>query len=304
MKILIAGAGGMLGDAFHDYLENHEQVMYFDKSLTSDWLIKLDFTCEQDYRDIAHNYSPDWLFHIGAETDLEICEKNEDYAFETNATSVDYAVNIANELEIPLLYISTAGIFSADKSYFDESDNPTPLGAYARSKFLGESIVRAKAKSYLICRAGWMMGGGPIKDKKFIGKICRQILSGKRDLSIVNDKLGTPTYTRDFVSAVFGLIRLDARGLFNLVCEGDSSRLEVAHYLLECLSLRDPAVINEVSSSYFHNDYYAPRPDCEVLRNQRLRQFAVHQMRDWRDALREYIEEDWLDLFINKGLSK
>jgi dTDP-4-dehydrorhamnose reductase len=301
MKILVAGAGGMLGDAFHDFLGNNDNVMYFDKSVTSDWMVKLDFTHKCEYQELVRNFSPDWIFHIGAETDLEVCEKNEDYAFETNATSVGYAIDIANNLSIPLLYISTAGIFSADKSYFDESDNPTPMGAYSRSKFLGESIVRARAKSYLICRAGWMMGGGPIKDKKFIGKICRQILSGSRELAIVNDKLGTPTYTRDFVAAVFNLISIDARGLFNLVCEGDSSRLEVANYLLECLGLHDSVVINQVSSSHFADEYFAPRPDCEVLRNERLRQLNVNQIRNWRDSMKEYIEKDWLPLFMEKN---
>lgn len=297
IRIFISGAGGMLGDAFFSLLGDSPEVAYFDKAVTSDWLKKLDFTVESDYRHLVSEYSPDWLFHIGAETDLEVCERNEEYAFETNATSVEYAIDIANQLNIPLLYISTAGIFSANKPYFDESDNPVPLGAYARSKFLGESLVRAKSKSYLICRAGWMMGGGIKKDKKFIGKLCQQLLSGERELAIVNDKLGTPTYTHDFAATVIKLIRMDARGLFNLVCEGDSSRLEVAGYLLKYLAMDQVVSIKEVSSSHFSNQYFAPRPDCEILRNERLRETNIGQMRDWRVSLQEYTLRDWLPLF-------
>jgi dTDP-4-dehydrorhamnose reductase len=297
VKIFIAGAGGMLGSSFHNILQNGFEVVYYDKNPSDAWLQQLDFTNETDYHSAVGGYSPDWLFHIGAETDLEICERDEEGAFKTNACSVGYAVDIANQLNIPLLYIGTAGIFSGEKSYFDEDDNPEPLGAYARSKFLGECLVRARSRDYLICRAGWMMGGGPDKDKKFIGKVCKQILSGAKELNIVNDKLGTPTYTHDFAHAILMLIKNNVRGLFNLVCEGNTSRLEVARHLLACLNLNRSVSINEVPSSYFSNEYFAPRPDCEALRNKRLRQQNVRPMRDWKDALRSYIEHDWSALF-------
>ena len=81
----------------------------------------------------------------------------------THFRSLKTHVYLANKLDIPLLYISTAGIFDGNKELYDDWDMPNPLGVYARSKFMGERFVAENAKRFLICRAGWMMGGGPKK---------------------------------------------------------------------------------------------------------------------------------------------
>jgi len=73
------------------------------------------------------------------------------------------------------LYISTAGIFDGKKDLYDDWDMPNPLGVYARSKYMGERFVVENANRFLVCRAGWMMGAGPKKDKKFIQKLMKQI---------------------------------------------------------------------------------------------------------------------------------
>ena len=83
--------------------------------------------------------------------------------------------DFANKLNIPLLYISTAGIFDGKKDLYDDWNLPNPLGVYARSKYMGERFVCENANRYIICRAGWMMGAGPKKDKKFIQKLMKQL---------------------------------------------------------------------------------------------------------------------------------
>ena len=83
--------------------------------------------------------------------------------YHTNTIAVENAGYLANELNIPLLYISTAGIFDGDKALYDDWDQPNPLGLYARSKYAGERFVVENVKKYLVCRAGWMMGAGPNK---------------------------------------------------------------------------------------------------------------------------------------------
>jgi len=289
----------MLGDAFYKFLRRDYKLFCIDKNLRDDWIELLDFTNREKYLNSVEKFNPEWLFHIGAETNLEVCERDPEYAYLTNAASVEYAVDIANRLNIPILYISTAGIFSADKSFFTEEDVPSPLGIYAKSKYLGEAIVIAKAKKYLICRAGWMMGGGIKKDKKFIGKISKQIIDGVSELKIVDDKLGTPTYTRDFCQKVMELIRYNRFGLFNLVCEGFTSRLEVAEKMLEILNLTDRIKIKKVNSEYFCAEYFAPRPDNEQLVNLNLNKLNIGKMRDWESALEEYLLENWADE-INK----
>ena len=183
-----------------------------DIDVNEDWLDYLDFRDLDAYREDVLAFAPDYLFHLGALTDLEYCETHPDEAYATNALAVENAVYIANELDIPLLYIGTAGIFDGEQELYDDWDAPNPLGAYARAKWAGEEFVRQNARRYLICRAGWMMGGGPRKDKKFIQKLMRQLHDGSTELNVVDDKLGTPTYTRDFAHNVRLLLERNAVG--------------------------------------------------------------------------------------------
>lgn len=290
-KIYIAGCGGMLGEAFYVQFKNDFELKCTDKDVNESWISCLDFRDFESYKSDVFAFRPDYLFHLGAYTDLEFCEENADDCYNTNTLAVENAVFIANELQIPLLYISTAGIFDGKKELYDDWDVPNPLGVYARSKFMGERYVVENAKRYLICRAGWMMGGGPRKDKKFIQKLMKQIKDGKDKLYIVDDKDGTPTYTHDFAKNVKLLIEKEYWGLYNMVCGGQTSRLEVTQELLRLLKLSDKIEINSVNSDYFKEIYFAERPPCERLDNRKLKIRKLNLMQDWRIALKEYIEK-------------
>lgn len=294
-KIYIAGCGGMLGEAFFKTFQEDYEVKCSDIDINEPWLSYCDFRVLSQYREDVRNFNPDYLFHLGAHTDLEYCENNQDDCYLTNTIAVENGVYIANELNIPILYISTAGIFDGKKNLYDDWDEPNPLGHYARSKYAAEVFVKETAHKYLICRAGWMMGGGPKKDKKFIQKVMKQILNGKRVLQIVNDKDGTPTYTHDFAKNVKLLLEKEVWGLYNLVCGGQTSRIEVAKYLLEALKLESKIEIQEVSSDFFANTYFAPRPPCERLVNYKLNLRDLNIMRDWKVALEEYIRDYYVD---------
>jgi dTDP-4-dehydrorhamnose reductase len=138
-----------------------------------------------------------------------------------------------------------------------------------------------------------MMGGGPRKDKKFIQKLMSQLHDGSRELNIVNDKLGTPTYTRDFACNVRLLLEHRWWGLCNMVCQGATSRLEVARALLDELGLQDSVNVRLVDSDFFADTYFAPRPNCERLVNRKLALRGLDVMRPWRVALAEYISTDY-----------
>jgi dTDP-4-dehydrorhamnose reductase len=142
-----------------------------------------------------------------------------------------------------------------------------------------------------------MMGGGPRKDKKFIQKLMRQIQNGVRELHIVHDKLGTPTYTRDFARNVKLLIEKGKIGLYNMVCQGGTSRLEVARELVSQLGMSGDIKIKEVSSEYFRKKYFVPRPASERLTNTRLEQEDVDVMGDWKKSLNEYLNEYYPSYF-------
>ena len=250
-KIYIAGCGGMLGDAFHRVFGDRHELKCTDIDVNSPWLSCLDFRDFNAYRADVLDFQPDYLFHLGAHTSLEYCEEHPDDAYATNTLAVENAVYIANELDIPLLYISTAGIFDGAQEAYDDWDAPNPLGVYARAKWAGEEFVRQNARRHLVCRAGWMMGGGPAKDKKFIQKLMKQLKDGASELFVVDDKLGTPTYTRDFAHNVSLLLDRGWWGLYNMVCPGVTSRLEVAQYLVKALGLDERVAVTPVSSRLF-----------------------------------------------------
>jgi len=298
-KIYIAGAGGMLGEAFYKIFSNDYNLKCTDIDVNESWLEYLDFTDRDSYINDVEEFNPDYLFHLGAYTDLEFCEENKDETYITNTLSVENAVYISNKLNIPILYISTAGIFDGKQDTYDDWDLPNPLGHYARSKYAGELFVQNNSNKHLICRAGWMMGAGPKKDKKFIQKLMLQIRNGQKELFVVNDKLGTPTYTHDFASNVKLLLEKELWGLYNMVCGGITGRLEVAQELISILGLEKIVSITPVKSDYFKKEYYAERPPSERLLDTKLNLRKLNIMRDWKVCLKEYIENyysNYLDL--------
>ncbi|GAA0553881.1 dTDP-4-dehydrorhamnose reductase [Rhizomicrobium palustre] len=295
MRIYLAGVGGMLGEALHKVLGEKHELLCTDIDVNAPWLSYSDFRDFADYEKNFSRFEPEILMHIGAHTDLEYCERNPDDAYRTNTLSVNHAITLANAHGIPLVYISTAGIFDGTKALYDDWDQPNPLGVYARAKYMGEVEVLARANKHYIFRAGWMMGGGPAKDKKFISKLMKQLAAGATTLNIVDDKLGTPTYTIDFARTLGAMVETPYYGLYNMVCGGETGRLEVAEELIRLLKLESKVKINSVQSEYFSSEYFAPRPPCERLYNYKLKLRGMDLMRDWRVALKDYIATYYAD---------
>lgn len=281
----------MLGEAFYEvFSEKGYEILCTDVDVNTLWLKELDFRDYGAYRAAVMKFNPDYIFHIGAYTNLEYCELNALDTYNTNTLSVEHAVTLSNELDIPVLYISTAGIFDGEKDLYDDWDLPNPLGVYARSKYMGERFVVENARRYFVCRAGWMMGGGPEKDKKYIAKIMKQIKSGSKQLHVVDDRDGTPTYTIDFARNCEALIRTDYYGLYNMVCGGQTSRLEVTSEILSVLGLSSEVEIVSVTSDFFQKEYFAARPACERLENKKLNIRELNMMRDWKLCVKEYLD--------------
>ncbi len=292
-KVLISGCGGMLGDAFYSLYKDKYNLLCTDIDLNSDWLEYLDFRDFDQYQNIVNNFKPDFIYHIGAHTSLEYCEQNTKDAYLTNYLSVENAVILSNNFSIPLIFISTAGIFDGKKDLYDDWAQPNPISYYAKTKYFAEDYIQKNCLKYFIFRAGWMMGGGSKKDKKFIYKIIKQINEGAKSLNIVNDKSGTPTYTKDFVKNVELVVNSKFYGLYNLVCEGETSRMEVAREILKILNYEKQIEIKEVNSNFFSKEYFAKRPRSEKLINYKLDLRNLNKMRNWKICLSEYINESF-----------
>jgi dTDP-4-dehydrorhamnose reductase len=135
-----------------------------------------------------------------------------------------------------------------------------------------------------------MMGGGPDKDKKFVNKIMKQINSGAKELFVVDDKLGVPTYTKDFASSILRHIEENLPyGLYNMVSQGEASRYETAVAINEYLNLG--LIVNKVDSNFYKEEYFAPRPYSEKLINKNLNDLGRNYMRNWKECLHEYLNK-------------
>ena len=187
-KILITGGGGMLGDAFYHTLKNKYILKATDIDLNEEWLDFLDVRDYNQYQNIVNEFNPEIILHLAALTDLEYCERNIQNAYLTNTLSVENAVRCAKIHDSTLVYISTAGIFDGKKDEYDDWDIPNPINVYGRSKYMGEKYVEKNMDKYFVFRAGWMMGAGKLKDKKFVNKIVKQIENGTKELNVVDDK--------------------------------------------------------------------------------------------------------------------
>lgn len=287
-RIYIAGCGGMLGEAVHAEFSRLATVRATDIDVNTDWLSYADVRDFAAINQSIRDFRPDAIINLAAITDMELCERNADNAWRTNALGAENVALVAGALDVPHLYISTAGIFGGEKEFFNDFDTPNPLSIYAKSKYAGEMFVKQHLRKHYVVRAGWMMGAGPRKDKKFVNKIYRQIAAGKTELAVVDDKLGTPTYTVDFAHGLRKLLESDLYGTYNQVCPGSCSRHDVAVRLVEHLGLAGKVKVNKVSSDHFKEEYFAVRPASEKLINMKLEARGLLVMRDWEVCLAEY----------------
>lgn len=294
-KILIAGSGGMLGDAFYNLFNDKFKIKATDIDLNEHWLDYLDVRDYDKYKRTVLEFKPDVILHLAALTDLEYCEENPKDAYSTNTIAVENAVQISKMTGATLVYISTAGIFDGKQEFYDDWSTPNPINVYGRSKYLGELYVEKNMDKYFVFRAGWMMGSGPNKDKKFIQKMMQQIKDGKDVLNVVDDKLGTPTYTYDFAKNVVMMLETNFYGVYNLVCDQNCSRFDVAKEILKILELEKDVKLNKVESDFFSNEYFAPRPESEKLLCTKLKLRESYLMNDWKSSLRKYLNESYSD---------
>ena len=229
---------------------------------------------------------PDVVLHLAAATDVDRCEQYPDEAFHTNAIGTQNVALACQATDTILVYISTAGVFGGDKADpYIEFDRPNPANVYGLSKLAGEEIVTSLLRRFFMVRAGWMVGGGE-KDKKFVGKIAQLIQNGKRELSVVDDKVGSPTYAKYLMQGIKRLLETGYYGLYHMVNTGSASRYDVALVVREALGRPDIPIV-PVSSAHF--PLPAPRARSEAMRNLKLDLLGLNSMRPWQEAVREYV---------------
>jgi dTDP-4-dehydrorhamnose reductase len=226
---------------------------------------------------------PEIVIHLAAYTDVDGCELNKEKAFAVNAEGTKHVALAASKCRAKMVYLSTDYVFDGDKKEpYLESDSPHPLNVYGLSKLKGEQYVQALVKDFLIIRTQWLYG--PF-GKNFVTSILQQARK-KAELSIVNDQIGSPTYTADLARAISGLIQLDARGIFHAANSDPCTWYAFGQAILKLSGVNQVRVI-PISSKELARP--AARPPYSVLNCQKLKRETGLTMRPWSEALKDYL---------------
>lgn len=270
-KILITGSGGMLGS----YID-------FGIRMTRK---KLDVSDLDKVRSVFKEQAPSVVLHLAAATDLAKCEKSPEIAYKTNSVGTYNVALVAREIDALMVYVSTCMVFDGNKSgLYIEDDLPNPLSHYGHSKYLGELAVSGVSKDNIVVRAGWMFGGGPNKDHKFVANILKQL--NESSIDVVNDKIGSPVYGKDFIDAIIKLIDGGKTGIFHIGNEGAPSRADIAREIVSITGASTKVIdVDTASLKNFSTTYASGK-------NESMYSHTVH-LRPWQEALSEYLHTEW-----------
>jgi dTDP-4-dehydrorhamnose reductase len=277
--ILVIGAKGMLGRDLMGVLLSslpNDEVIGWD-------IEEIDIQKEEDTVFKIEKLRPDIMVHIAAYTDVDGCELNEEKAFAVNAEGTKHVALTASRCQAKMVYLSTDYVFDGNKREpYLESDSPHPLNVYGRSKWKGEQYVQELVKDPLIVRTQWLFGR---YGKNFVTSILRQA-GEKSVLSIVNDQIGSPTYTVDLAKAISALIQFDASGIFHVANSDLCTWCTFGQAILK-LSGMDKVRVIPISSKELGRP--AIRPSYSVLNCQKLKKKTGLTLRPWSEALKEYL---------------
>jgi len=277
--LLVIGAKGMLGrdlvTVLHADLPDDEVVGWDIEEID---IQKKDETVAQ-----IEKLGPDIVVHLAAYTDVDGCELDEGRAFAVNAEGTKHVAQAVSRCRAKMVYLSTDYVFDGNKREpYLESDSPHPLNVYGRSKLQGEQYAQAWAKEALIIRAQWLYGK---YGKNFVTSILRQARE-KGILSIVDDQIGSPTYTIDLANAISVLIQFDARGIFHVANSDLCTWYAFGQTVLK-LSGMDEVRVIPISSEELGRP--AVRPSYSVFNCQKLKRETGLALRPWSEALRDYL---------------
>ena len=275
MKILITGSNGMLGHDLANALEGHELILTTSKTLDiTDKDHTIEFICDAE---------PDIVINSAAYTDVDGCEENHDLAYAVNGEGVRNLAMACREIDCPLVHISTDYVFDGSATEpIAEDGEIGPISIYGKSKLQGEEAIQEILDKYFIIRTAWLYG---LNGKNF-PKTMLELAESHSEITVVYDEVGTPTYTPDLAYGISELIETDRYGIYHLTNSGSCSWCEFARYIFEVAG-KDVNVIPVTASEFARP---APRPSYSVLDNKNWVENGFEPLRDYKEAIKEYIE--------------
>ena len=293
MKILITGSNGQLGNELQKIVatgkaeigavsEEIKNAEVFAMDVDT-----LDITNLEQVKKVLNEVKPDVVINCAAATNVDGCEANQDLAFKINSLGPRNLAMVAEELGAKIVQVSTDYVFSGvGETPLKESDLVAPVSVYGKTKLLGEEFVRDFSSKYYIVRTAWLYG---YVGHNFVYTMMK--LGKDRDtLSVVNDQLGNPTHANDLAYHILKLIETEEYGVYHCTGKGECSWYDFASEIMK-LSGRD-CKVNPCTSAEYKAMYpnSADRPACSSLDNMMLRCTVGDEMRDWKDALKTFMD--------------
>lgn len=294
MKLLITGAQGQLGNELIKILRSGRaevgpiseaftdvEIMAIDKD-------NLDLTDFQALEQVLLQFQPDIIINCAAITDVDGCEVNQNAAFKVNGELPHQLAVYAEAAGCKLVHISTDYVFEGASSIpYRESDACAPISIYGKSKYLGERYVQHHCKQAFIVRTAWMYG---YHGHNFVKTIINAARDGKK-LKVVCDQRGNPTSANDVAYHILKLVLTEQFGIYHCTNHGTCSWYEFACEVLRLINSSNLPLSCTTEEFYADRTYRsAPRPKHSSLDNEALRNTIGDEMRNWKDAVKEYIK--------------
>lgn len=285
MRIVLTGAHGQLGRDLKQVLEaegNWAKVV----PLTHQ---EIEITDPVGSRRTLEGSAPDLVINTAAYHRVDLCEDEAEMALKVNAYGARNLARICCQLDIPLVHYSTDYVFDGEKRIpYAEEDPPNPLSAYGISKLAGELFIRYIAPKHFIIRTCGLygVGGATSQTGNFVETMLRLAAEG-RSIRVVDDQIATPTYVADLARKTAELIRTQHYGLYHITNNGQCSWYELAGAIFRIAGVE--ADLHPTTSREFGAK--ARRPAYSVLKNCHLERLGMDDLRDWQDALAEYLKE-------------
>lgn len=284
MKVLVTGARGQLG---------HDVVSALHKAGTeaiTPQRDELDFLLPETIADTVEMHRPDWVVNCAAYTRVDRAESEPEIAFTVNRDAAGQLAAAAAAAGARLLHVSTDFVFNGRQSQpYRETDAPDPLSAYGRSKLAGEQVVTAVMPDAIILRTAWVYG---VHGHNFVKTMLRLALQGQT-LRVVDDQVGSPTWTVDLATVILQLMAADARGLFHYTDAGSTSWHGFAQAILDRATAAGYELKTTAVEPIPTADWPTPavRPACSVLDTGKIERLLTLAIPDWHDSLDLMLEE-------------
>ena len=282
MRVLVTGARGQLGyDCVRELKERgFDDIIAIDKD-------ELDITNEDEVHAFIKKQKPDAIMHNAAWTSVDKAEEYPEEVKKINVDGVKYIAEAAEEVGSKMIYISTDYVFPGNgENFFEVSDKTCPCNVYGQTKLDGEKAAKACTKLFIV-RISWVFG---INGNNFV-KTMLKIGEFNKELNVVNDQIGSPTYTRDLSKLLCDMIQTNKYGTYHATNEGICSWYEFAKEIFNQAGMN--VVVNPISTEDYLNNrpQQAKRPLNSRLSKKCLDIACFDRLPSWKDALHRYLKE-------------